>query len=625
MALYTRESIERVKEAVDMVELVGARTDLRRVGTRHTGLCPFHDERTPSFSVNAEHKLYHCFGCGESGDAIGFVKAIEALDFPHAVEFLAERYGVELEREDEDPRQEERRRRRERLLGLLERATAYYERYLWESDEAAPAREHLEQRGLGEEVLRRFRVGYAPSSGDRVGAGAARDGFTAEEAMAAGLVSRGQGGRAHDRFRGRITFPLADARGRVLGFGARAVHAEQRPKYLNTSENELYHKGRHLFGIDHARAPAARAGRVVVVEGYTDVLALSQAGLSEAVAIMGTALTADQLAELSRTAQTVLLALDADRSGREAMLRAARGAEERELELLVVDMPEGRDPAELVAAEGIEDVARRLEGAMSVPEFEVRRVLAEADLSSPRGRDRALAALRPLIAATKARSAVRDELVRMAADRLDVPAEYVRPAAGDYRPVASAGGNATSRAEPRAASEVGRGQGASGVERAPGRAASASAGEAEGRPEGARPAPVLDAAGRAERAFLAMCLAEPSLGRELLDRVGDDHLSSTPLRRVRDHLRDHFDAPLARPPEDDPAAAALVTEVVMTAEAQPFSEAALQLGFLQLELRRVERQQRGARQARDYRRQRELAAERDRVQREFADLMGQTA
>jgi DNA primase len=615
MALYTRESIERVKEAVDMVELVGARTDLRRVGSRYTGLCPFHEERTPSFSVNAEHKLYHCFGCGESGDAIGFVRAIEALDFPQAVELLADRYRVELEREDEDPGQEERRHRRERLLGLLERTTAYYERYLWESAEAAPAREHLEGRGLGEEVLRRFRVGFAPAAGNRVTAAIARDGSTAEEAVAAGLVSRGEGGRLHDRFRGRITFPLADARGRVLGFGARAVRPDQRPKYLNTSENELYRKGRQLFGLDHARAAAARGGRMVVVEGYTDVLALSQAGLAETVAIMGTALTGDQLAELSRTAPTVLLALDADRSGREAMLRAAGGAAERGVELLVVDMPEGRDPADLVAAEGVEGLTRRLEGSLSVPEFEARRVLAEADLSTPRGRDRALAAVRPLIEATPPRSAVRDELVRTAADRLDVPAEYLRPDGG------TRSGSGTGK--PGTASAVGPGGAvAAGELVAAGDDATAGA-ATRGQP--ASSPPRLDATARAECGFLAMCLAEPSLGRDLLARVSDDHLSAPALRRVRDHLRAHFEDPLAEPPEDDPNVAALTRHVAMTAEAEPSSEAALRLEFLLLDLRRVERQQRRARQARDYARQRELAAERDRVQHHIADLMGQAA
>src|SRR3712207_3206245 len=201
-----------------MVELVGARTDLRRVGTRFTGLCPFHDERTPSFSVNAEHKLYHCFGCGESGDAIRFVEATEALDFRAAVELLAERYAVELKREEEDPQAYARRCPRERLLRLVERKAAYHERCLWDSGEARRAREYLAERGFGEEVLRAFRIGYAPSAWDRVTVGAQRDGFGPEEIAAAGLAQRGRNGGFYDRFRARIMFPLADSRGRVLGF-----------------------------------------------------------------------------------------------------------------------------------------------------------------------------------------------------------------------------------------------------------------------------------------------------------------------------------------------------------------------------------------------------------------------
>src|SRR4051794_37844484 len=314
-----------------MVELVGARYDLRRVGSRWTGLCPFHDERTPSFSVNAENKLYHCFGCGESGDAIGFVQATDGLDFREAVEVLAERYRVELKLENEDPQAEQRRRRRERLLKLVERTAGYYERVLWASPEAARARDYLAGRGLGEEVLRKFRVGYSPSAWDKVLTAAQRDGFSQEELAAAGLAQRGRNGGLYDRFRARVMFPLADSRGKVLGFGARALRDDQRPKYVNTSENEIYHKGRQLFGIDLARAAAAKRGSLVAVEGYTDVLALHQAGIEETVAIMGTALTPEQIAEFARTARVVYLALDADRAGQDAMLRAAALAKKQDV------------------------------------------------------------------------------------------------------------------------------------------------------------------------------------------------------------------------------------------------------------------------------------------------------
>jgi len=603
MALFTRGSVEHVKDAVDMVALVGARTDLRRVGSRFVGLCPFHEERTPSFSVNAEHGLYHCFGCGASGDAISFIRETEGLDFAEAVEHLADRYAVTLEREEEDDRAEESRRRRERLMRLLDRTATFYARYLWESDEARGARDHLATRGLREETLRSFRVGYAPSAWNRVLVAGQRDSYSPEELVAAGVAQRGRQGGYFDRFRARITFPLADAGGRVLGFGARAVRASQKPKYLNSSENELYHKGRHLFGIDHARAAAARAGRVVVVEGYTDVLALHGAGVEEAVAIMGTALTPDQLAELGRAASTVLIALDADASGHEAMLRAARGARERGMELRMVALPEGSDPADLVAAEGRDAFDRLLDLALSVPEFEAERVLSAGDLSSARGRDRALERLRPLVGETPERSVVRDELVRRLADRLEVPASYLAPAGAQGAP------SGRSPATPN-----GRTSGSAAAAPGPARDASAAP----------RPVPhgaVATPAERGEQAFLSMCLSQPRLGRELLERAEEGHLSER-MQPVGRHLREHLDDPLRELPDDE-GVAALVTETAMLAESEPSTEPVLRLTFLQLDLRRVERELRRAASDHDFDRHGVLVRERERVRQELDELMGE--
>src|SRR3954468_17572806 len=568
-----------------MVELAGARSDLRRVGSRWTGLCPFHDERTPSFSVSAENKLYHCFGCQESGDAIKFVQATEGLDFREAVEALAERYNVELKREQEDPQAEERRRRRVRLLDLVERATAYYERVLWQSPEAARAREYLAGRGLGEEVLRKFRVGYAPSAWDSVMLAAQRLGFSQEELAAAGLGQRGRSGGFYDRFRGRIMFPLADPRGKVLGFGARAMRDDQGPKYVNTSENELYHKGRQLFGIDQARAPAAKLGRVVAVEGYTDVLALHQAGVTESVAIMGTALTQEQMAGLAQAAHTVYLALDADRAGQEAMLRAARAAEEKRLELLVVDMPQGADPADLIAADGAEAFQQRLSAAREGPDFAARRAVAQADLGSPRGRDQALAEVRPLVAKLASKPATRDELVRYLSDRLDVPREYLL--APDPTPTASPAPGADAPDAPRVLR--------------------------------------LDATARAERAFLTACVSSGELGQEYLERLTDDHFSSAPLRRVRRHIAANWDDPLGELPEEDPMLSALIKDVVMRADETHVSDDVLRLDFLQLELRRVERRLRHAEQENDFEAQRALAPERQGLKAQIDELMGATA
>jgi len=577
--LYTQDSIERLRQAVDMVELVGGKTDLRRVGSRWVGLCPFHEERTPSFSVDGEKKVYYCFGCEAGGDAIGFVRETEALDFPEAIELLADRYGVELQREAEDPEAEQRRRRRERLRALLERSARFYATYLWDSGEARKAREYLLGRGLAEEILREFGVGYAPSAPDRVALSAQRDGFTPEELIAADLARRGRGGGLYDRFRGRITFPLADARGRVLGFGARAMGEGRGPKYLNTAESELFHKGRQLFGIHVARAHAAKAGRIIVVEGYTDVLALHHAGVRESVAIMGTALTDEQLRELERAAPLIVLALDADRSGMNAMLRAVQSAGDR-AELRVVEMPEGQDPAEMLAKSGIDAFLARLDGAVSVLEFQVRRILVDADLGTPSGRDRALQEARPLISASPARTATRDHLVRMVADRLDVPADYV-------------------------SADLASG---SGPRRAP---MPASAGAVALGPE---------------RTFLAQCLGGGERGRQYLKRLEDGHFSSETARRARAHLIAHFDDPVRDLPADDPATASLITAVAAeAAEQEGPSEIVIEINYLQLEFRRVEREMKQAQQEGDVVRQNSLAGTRQAVRRELDSAMGQTA
>jgi DNA primase len=371
----------------------------------------------------------------------------------------------------------------------------------------------------------------------------------------------------------------------VLGFGARSMRDDQGPKYVNTSENELYHKGRQLFGIDQARAPASRAGRVVAVEGYTDVLALHQAGVTESVAIMGTALTQEQMAELGRAAGTVYLALDADRAGQDAMLRAARAAKERKLDLLVVDMPDGSDPADLIARDGADAFRDRLTAAREVPDFHARRLVAQADLGSSRGRDHVLEEVRPLVAELRGRPATRDELVRYLSDRLDVPRDYLLA-----HPTRT-----TARLEP----------------------------DRRDAPADPPARLRLDATARLERSFLTMCLSA-ELGHEYVERLMPDHFSSAPLSRVRDHLARHWEDPLAALPEDDPSLAALIKDVVFGADEASVSEDVLRLDFLQLELRRVERRLRHAEQDGDLEAQRALAPQRQGLKGQIDELMGAT-
>ncbi|HTZ85771.1 MAG TPA: DNA primase [Solirubrobacteraceae bacterium] len=581
MALYTNDSRDRVRDAVDFAELVSTRTELRRSGpSRMEGLCPFHDERTPSFGIDPMQKVYHCFGCGASGDLFTFVQETEGVDFREALELLAERYGVELQREKEDPREQERRMRRERLLELLKRTAGYYERFLWESSEAERAREYLLGRGLSEETLREFKVGYSPSAWDRVLNASRRGGWQNREVYDAGLAQRSQGGKIYDRFRARIMFPLCDTRGRVLGFGARAMSDGRGPKYLNTSDNELYHKGRHVYGADLARAHAARAGSVILCEGYTDVIALHQAGMRNAVGLMGTALTDDQVGELGRMAQTVLLALDADSAGQEAMLRASGLAAKRNLELRVVPLPEGADPAELIQREGPEAVTAAVERSVPFVRFRVERVLANGDHSTPEGQDRMIEELRPVFAQL-GEGAMRMELMRMASSRLAVPDRVF-----EQRLTAA----------PATAAPSGRGSG--GARRADeGERNGSGGGSAQGNGSATRRPKALSGREDAERAFLALCIASPEDGAPMLASVEiEEDFSSEPLRRAARHLAaGDLHEPLAPAPGEDldadPELQRLLAELVVESGRESVAKPAkLEAQRLQLELARYDRQ-----------------------------------
>jgi DNA primase len=573
----TPDSVERVRTAADIVEIVSAHTELRRRGARYVGLCPFHDERTPSFSVDPGANLYYCFGCQAGGDVFSFLQEKEGLEFREAVEQLADRYGVELGYEARDPREEERRRGRDRLYELLAKAAAFYARYLWESGEAGKARTYLESRGLGREVLEQFGVGFAPSAWDRVLKSGLEAGYREQELHDAGLVQKGRKGGLYDRFRARITFPLRDARGRVLGFGARSLRESQMPKYVNSPESSVYHKGRSLFGIDLARPHAAKAGEVIVVEGYTDVLALHQAGTRNSVASMGTALTDEQVGELARLARVVLLAFDADRSGQEAMLRVQRSAQGRGLDLKVIRLPDDKDPCDLLRVGGRDTFLASLNKAISFLEFEVQTIMGSADLSSPAGKDRALRELSPVFAAV-APSIERDEQLRFVADRLDLSEHMLTPLMA----------TSSKQAAPAPAT---RGTGA------------ATRGE------------------RWERIFLAMCVSSRERGRDYLERLSGDHLSSEVLGRARTWILEHFDSPTLGLSRDDEQLFQAVSEIVVRASSQPASEHALEIGFLGLERRRLERAIKAAGDQQDFDRQRELSLQRNETTEAIARRM----
>jgi DNA primase len=606
MPLYAREDLDRIRDATDFVALVEQRVELERAGGGNFKcLCPFHDERSPSMSIKADDKLFHCFGCQEGGDLFRWVELTEGVDFTGAVELLADRAGIQLKTEEEDPETAQRRKRERRLLELLDRTNRFYERQLWESPEGAQARAELQRRGLDPELLKAFRVGYAPSAWDRVLVGSRHAGYTQDEMTAAGVVmqARDNPGRLYDRFRRRITFPLADRRGRILGFGARAIGPDQKPKYVNSSDGPVYHKGRHVFAAHLARKQAARTGEVILCEGYTDVIALHQAGLTNAVGLMGTALTPEQISALGKLAPSVILALDADRAGREAMLRAAQLAAGSGLKMRVVLMPDGMDPADLLLKRGTEAMKAAFAEPMALGRFHVGHVLAQADLKDAEGKDRAIDDLRPVFSGLPP-GVLRMELLQEAANRLRLD-PTVLGSLIDHPPAVSMGagrgGAAPGRGGPSGNRGADRTAGAGSGSAAPtgGGPRPSGGGDRADRRPGTRPVPRvpspapraapsaggLEDVARVELAFLAECWAAGPEAADLLDdtrirtqMINDAHRSAAVA--LREALR-AGGSPAAR---DESARMVLDLIARMAGAVQHPSCAAAELAGVRLEL-----------------------------------------
>jgi DNA primase len=471
-------SVRDVVAAADMVEVVSARTPLRRASaSRFTGRCPFHEEKTPSFSVNPVEKLYYCFGCGKGGDVISFVRETEGLDFVGAVEWLADRFRVPIEVEEASPRVEAERRRRERMYAVLEQTAAYFERRLWEGDAGAPVREYLAGRGLGEEIAKEFRLGLSPGRG--LADKARERGFTLDELKSAGLVTT----RGTDYFPQRLMFPLADARGRIVGFQARKLSDDDplHGKYVNSPEGDLFHKSAILYGLHLAKTAVGKQDFAAIVEGNTDVIALRQAGFEPVVASMGTALTERHLRELGRLTKRLYLCFDADAAGQDATLRGMELAVRQGFEVKIVTLPQGQDPAD--APEGFAD---RLSGAESYLVYRVRLEIERAA-----DRQEGFVRAREVLARSED-SPERQEALRLVADRLDLPRETLAGLAP-----ARGGAGASSHA--------------------------------------VEPPRLLDAGDRLERDVLAACVAHPSLVRGLAE-LSADHFDSEVNRRFRDVL-----------------------------------------------------------------------------------------
>src|SRR5205823_8373082 len=428
------DDVARVREATDLVALAGEHIALKRVGRRFMGLCPFHTEKTPSFSVNPELGVYYCFGCQKSGDSITFIREIEHLDFVESVERLAGRAGITLRYDNVAVGKD--RKRKERLSEVVGSAIAFYHRLLVEAPEGGPGRKHLRARNFDGDAARRFHLGWAPDGYDALSVHLQREGFERRDIEEAGLAFVNRVNKLQDQFRSRLMFPIYDSRGEPAGFGGRAL-GDQMPKYKNSPDTPLYQKSRLLYGLNWAKGEIVARGEVVICEGYTDVMAFALAGAPNAVATCGTALADDHFQILKNLARKVVLAYDSDAAGQGAAEKWYGWEQRYEIQIEVADLPAGRDPAD-VWHDDPAALLRALERATPFLQFRLDRVLASADRSTLEGRARAGDAGAAIVAQHPS-DLVRDQYVMKLAGELDIDADRMRDAVARHRREQSSG------------------------------------------------------------------------------------------------------------------------------------------------------------------------------------------
>ncbi|MDI3441831.1 DNA primase [Erwinia sp. V90_4] len=382
----------------DIVDLIDARVKLKKQGKNYHACCPFHNEKTPSFTVNGEKQFYHCFGCGAHGNAVDFLMNYDRLEFVESIEELATLYGLEVPYESGNGPSQLERHQRQSLYQLMTDLRDFYQQALVQS-QSAGAREYLAQRGLSEEVIKHFSIGFAPAGWDNALKRFGRNPDDRQSLIDAGMLVTNDQGRSYDRFRERVMFPIHDKRGRVIGFGGRVL-GDGMPKYLNSPETDIFHKGRQLYGLYEAQKNYPEPPKLLVVEGYMDVVALAQFGVDYAVASLGTSTTAEHIQLLFRATNTVICCYDGDRAGREAAWRALETAlpymnDGRQLRFMF--LPDGEDPDTLVRKEGKEAFEARMEQAMPLSGFLFDTLMPQVDLRSPDGRAQLSTLALPLI------------------------------------------------------------------------------------------------------------------------------------------------------------------------------------------------------------------------------------
>ncbi len=426
------EIVVRLKERADIVQIIGECVDLKKSGARYLGLCPFHGEKTPSFTVHPGEQFYYCFGCGESGDVLSFMMKYHNLDFPSALKDLAGRYGIVLPERARTPQQEKEERKRKKMFAVSERAAAIYQDCLRRSSFAEVARAYLEKRGITPDIQEHFGLGYAPGV-DTAGWEFLGRQLSDEErgaALEAGLLVKKESGRGYDRFRDRILFPIQEISGRICGFGGRIV-GEGQPKYLNSPESGIFSKSRLLLGLYHQREAIRRRRQAVVVEGNFDLVSLVLHGCEHVAAPLGTALTREQLRLLKRYADEVVLLFDGDAAGVKAAVRAVPHFLAEQVAGRVALLPQGHDPDTFVREFGAAAVTELLAQAENLPEFVFAQLVERHGLSLD-GKSRIVEELRPLVKAA-ASDLQRAVVVSHFADQLGLSADQLNTMLGSVR------------------------------------------------------------------------------------------------------------------------------------------------------------------------------------------------
>ncbi len=438
--------IAEIAERLDPVEVVSEYVHLTRKGTRYWGLCPFHSEKTPSFSVTPDRSVFYCFGCQRGGSIFNFVMEMESLSFPEAVRLLAEKVGVEVRTQEEGDRQ------REAYLELYRRVAGSLHYLLTTHARAARGREYLMGRGVSQETIDRFALGYAPADRLWMGRFLKGKGYSEPFLRASGLFARAGEGQLAALFADRVIFPIRNHRDEVIGFGGRSLEERAGPKYLNTPETLLFRKGHSLYGPPGVFRRMRETGRFIVVEGYMDVIALSQHGIEPCVAPLGTALTGEQVRLLKRHAGVGLLLFDGDAAGGQAAERAILACEGQELPVKVVALPEGKDPADVAEKEGPEPLKKAVECSISGFQFLLGKALAAADSGSPDGKRTVITRLTPYLSILESQ-VKRDGYLRNLAEALQVDFESVRSDFLRYRSAGGVPGGGQRRAEAAAEEE----------------------------------------------------------------------------------------------------------------------------------------------------------------------------